>query len=157
MASDHGWLTATILRIGNPYGVLLPAERLQGFIGVAINRLAQGEPIRLFGDTRNVRDYVHLDDVTSLFERVLEPRESFSIYNVGSGEGHSVDDILGTIANIVGHEVPVQRSAVAGEPRDLPPWIVLNAGKARRELDWTPSVRFADGLERLVRAAGIAA
>ena len=155
MASDHGWLTATVLRIGNPYGVLLPVERLQGFIGVAINRLAQGEPIRLFGDTHNVRDYVHLDDVTGLFERVLRPSEPFSIYNVGSGEGHSVDDILSTIETIVGHTIPVERSAVAGEPRDLPPWIVLDAEKARRELDWTPSVRLVEGLERLLTDAGV--
>jgi UDP-glucose 4-epimerase len=155
MASDHGWLTATVLRIGNPYGVLLPAERLQGFIGVAINRLAQGERVRLFGDTRNVRDYVHLDDVITLFERVLQTGEPFSIYNVGSGEGHSVDEILSTIATILGRDVSVERSAVAGEPRDLPPWIVLDAGKARRELDWKPSVGFAEGLERLLADAGV--
>jgi UDP-glucose 4-epimerase len=155
MAADHGWLTATVLRIGNPYGVLLPAERLQGFIGVAVNRLAQGEQVRLFGDTRNVRDYVHLDDMTNLFERVLHPGEPFSIYNVGSGEGHSVDDILSTMETILGRDIPVERSAVAGEPRDLPPWIVLDAGKARRELDWKPSVGFAEGLERLLADAGV--
>jgi UDP-glucose 4-epimerase len=156
MAADHGWLTATVLRIGNPYGVLLPAERLQGFIGVAIKQLALGRPIRLFGDTRNVRDYVHLDDVIQLVKLVLEPRGSFEVYNVGSGEGRSVDDILRTLSAILGRDLPVARHEVAGEPRDLPPWIVLDVSKAARDLAWSPRVPFSEGLERVVREAGVA-
>src|SRR5437667_5274302 len=37
MAAANGWLTASILRISNPYGALLPTQRTQGFIGVAVN------------------------------------------------------------------------------------------------------------------------
>jgi UDP-glucose 4-epimerase len=155
MAVDHGWLTATVLRMGNPYGVLLPAERLQGFIGVAVKQLALGRPIRLFGDTRNVRDYVHLDDVIQVVKLVLQPRSPFEIYNIGSGDGHSVDDILHTLSTILGREVPVARHGVEGEPRDLPPWIVLDVGKAARELAWNPTVPFAEGLARIVREAGV--
>jgi UDP-glucose 4-epimerase len=155
MAAEHGWLTATVARIGNPYGVLLPAERLQGFVGVAVKQLALGRPIRVFGDTGNVRDYVHLDDVIQFVKRVLKPRGSFEIYNVGSGEGRSVDDILHSLSTILGREVPVARHEVAGEPRDLPPWIVLDVSKAARDLAWNPIVPFSEGLARVVHDAGV--
>src|SRR5438270_153202 len=54
MAANEGWLTATVLRIGNAYGTLLPRERLQGFIGVALNHIVHDEPVRIFGDWENV-------------------------------------------------------------------------------------------------------
>lgn len=155
MAVEHGWLTATVLRIGNPYGVLLSTDRLQGFIGVAVKHLAMGTPIRLFGDTRNVRDYVHIDDVVRMIALVLEPKSAFEVYNVGSGDGQSVDDILRALSSIVGRNVPVEHHDVAGEPDRLPPWIVLDVSKAARLLEWTPQVAFGDGLSRMLREAGL--
>ncbi|MDQ3938396.1 MAG: NAD-dependent epimerase/dehydratase family protein, partial [Chloroflexota bacterium] len=68
VAAREGWLSASVLRIGNAYGALLPPERLQGFLGVAVASLAAGRPIRVFGSTENVRDYVHLDDVCRVIE-----------------------------------------------------------------------------------------
>jgi UDP-glucose 4-epimerase len=155
IAAEHGWLTATILRIGNPYGVLLPPERLQGFIGIAVMQLAKGRAIRVFGDTRNVRDYVHLDDVNAVFETVLDRTAPFEVFNVGSGEGHSVDEIVQALGELTGREVAVTREDVAGEPGDLPSWIVLDVRKARRVLGWRPTVALRDGLCRLLEEAGV--
>ena len=72
MGADHGWFTSTALRIGNPYGVPLPPERLQGFIGTAVAQLRAGSPVRVFGNPANVRDYVHVDDVCRAFELALD-------------------------------------------------------------------------------------
>ena len=71
MASEHGWLTATTLRVANPYGVLLPPERRQGFIGTAVAQIRAGDPVRVFGNPANVRDYVHIADVCRAFELAL--------------------------------------------------------------------------------------
>jgi UDP-glucose 4-epimerase len=154
-AAEHGWLTATVLRIGNPYGAVLPPERLQGFLGVSVGRLARAQAVRVFGDTRNVRDYVHLDDVAAIFGRVLKPSAHFAIYNVGSGEGHSVDDIVVLFERILGRSIDIERVAVKGEPGDLPRWAVLDIAKARRELGWSPTVSLDAGVERLLRDAGL--
>jgi UDP-glucose 4-epimerase len=156
LATREGWITATALRVGNPYGVLLPRERRQSFIGVALAQILAGRPVRIFGAIDNVRDYVHLDDVMRMFELVLARREGFEIYNVGSGEGRSVRDVLDLLRRYCGTDVDVEHEPPTADALRLPPWIVLDVGKARRELGWAPEVRFEDGLqamcERAVRA-----
>ena len=85
LAAFRGLLTATVLRVGNAYGTLLPQHRMQGLIGVAINCVVHNRPVRVFGNPANVRDYIHLDELCNLAERVARPVEEFSIVNVGSG------------------------------------------------------------------------
>lgn len=149
IGSEQGWLTATVLRIGNPYGVLLPPERRQGFIGVALNYLREGRPIRIFGDEENVRDYIHLDDLCRMFQLVIERRDGFDVVNVGSGEGRSVREIVQLLERILGRAVPVEREPVTAAAERLPDWVVLDIEKARRNFGWQPAIAFEDGLRRL--------
>jgi UDP-glucose 4-epimerase len=156
LSAQLGWLTATVLRIGNPYGTLLPPERLQGFIGVALHQIVKRQPVRLIGDARNVRDFIHLDDVCRMFTSTLEPTRPFEIYNVGTGVGHSVNDVLALLEEIIGRPVDVRREGVPGDEQHLPSWIVLDSGKAARELGWRASVSLTEGLHRLGTTAGVA-
>lgn len=153
LASREGWLTATVLRIGNPYGVLLPLERRQGFIGVALAQVLEGRPVRIFGDPDNVRDYVHLDDVMRFFELAVGRREIFEIYNVGSGEGRSVRDVLTLIQQLAQIEMEVIYEPPTADSCRLPSWIVLDIGKAWRELGWRPEVGFEEGLRAMCEQA----
>jgi UDP-glucose 4-epimerase len=153
VGTEQGWLTATVLRIGNPYGVLLPPERRQGFIGVALNYLRAGRPIRIFGNEENVRDYVHLDDMCRMFERVVERTDGFDVVNVGSGEGRSVRDILELLERILRRPVPVERTASDPSAERLPEWVVLDVEKARSAYEWSPEIGFEDGLRRLCEEA----
>src|SRR5580700_6449967 len=66
LAAHKGYLTATVLRVGNAYGGLLSQFRLQGLIGVAIHCVLLGQPVRLFGNANNVRDYIHLQDICEI-------------------------------------------------------------------------------------------
>ena len=149
MAAHEGWLTATVLRIGNAYGLLLPTTRTQGFIGVAVARLRDGLPIRVFGDPDNVRDYVHLDDVCRMFAAACEPRRDFSIYNVGSGRGVSVRELLSLLGTVSGRELAVEHDTPTEDATRLPHWIVLDCTSAERELGWVPQVELEDGVRRL--------
>jgi UDP-glucose 4-epimerase len=146
MAASEGWIQATALRIGNPYGVLLPPERMQGFIGVALHQVLLGKPVKIFGDPRNVRDYVHLDDVCRFVQRILESREDFQIYNIGSGEGHSVDEIMTLLERVTGREIPRETFHYSGSDKHLVPWIVLSVEKAAQQLGWRPEIDLVDGL-----------
>ena len=149
LAAREGWITATVLRIGNPYGVLLPPERLQGFIGVALAQILERRPVRVFGDPGNVRDYVHLDDVMRIFELAVTCRQGYEVYNVGSGEGRSVRDVLALLHQFSGIETEVIYEPPTEDSRRLPPWIVLDVGKAWRELRWRPEVEFEQGLRAM--------
>ena len=149
MASEHGWLTATALRMANPYGVLLPPERRQGFIGTAISQIRSGDAVSVFGSPENVRDYVHIADVCRAFEVGLVPQRPFDVFNIGSGTGQSVLQILELIREIQGDRVPVQRESFAAAD-ELTSWVVLNVAKAREELEWSPHISLRDGLRDLL-------
>jgi UDP-glucose 4-epimerase len=149
MAAAEGWLTATVLRIGNAYGTLLPRERLQGFVGVALNYIVHGEPVRIFGDWDNVRDYVHLDDLSRAMMLAASRPEGFALYNIGSGAGHSVRQIMALLESIVGRPVPLQRDAPTPAAERLVSWVVLDNRRARRSLGWEPRVALEEGLRRL--------
>jgi UDP-glucose 4-epimerase len=150
MASERGWLTAVSLRIGNAYGALLRPERLQGLVGVAFAHLVRGEPIRIFGNPENVRDYVHLDDIGRAVELALALQVPFDVYNVGTGVGHSVREVIELIGTASGRAAVVQTLPAEGADT-LPKWAVLDISRARERLRWEPRVELAEGIRRLAR------
>jgi UDP-glucose 4-epimerase len=151
MASLEGWATATVLRIGNAYGAPLPRERLQGFIGVAVTEIAEGHPVRIFGNPENVRDYVHLDDICNAMRLALRPLSPIAVYNIGSGRGTSVREVIELL-----HKLSPKPFAVEEDPSEqeaaarLPSWAVLDVSRAENELGWTPRVDLRSGLQRLL-------
>lgn len=150
LAAHRGYLTATILRVGNGYGTLLPRHRLQGLIGVAINDVLHGRPVRVFGNLDNVRDYLHLDDICAMAELAARPHEPFTVLNVGSGRGYSVRDVLRIIEQAHGGRLEIQADATHGEW--LPAWVVLDSSKAAREFGWEPRVELRAGIEGMLAA-----
>ena len=148
LAASKGHLTATILRVGNAYGTLLSEHRMQGLIGVTIRRLLDGQPIRVFGNPNNVRDYVHLEDICSMAELASIPRREFSIVNVGTGRGYSVTDVLGLIEDSYGRPLTVQRDESCG--KELADWVVLDNTRARREFGWLPTIDLRCGIQKIL-------
>jgi UDP-glucose 4-epimerase len=96
-----------------------------------------------------VRDYVHVNDLADAHILALESleRQTEAVYNLGSGEGFSVRQIIETAQRIVGHDIPVlQADRRAGDPAVL----VAGNQRARRDLGWSPQL--AD-LEAIIRTA----
>ena len=145
----QGHLTATSLRIGNPYGVLLPLERMQGLIGVALNQIVHQQPVKIFGDPNNVRDYIHLEDMCSIFDLAINHPSGFEVYNVGSGIGYSVNQILDLLEQITNYKVIRSIQPSTQMSSYLPSWIVLDIAKAKKELGWQPKISFEQGLKTL--------
>jgi UDP-glucose 4-epimerase len=150
LAAAKDQLTCTVLRPGNAYGTLLPRQRMQGLIGVAINSALHKKPIRVFGNMDNVRDYVHLADICSLVEKVARPKEPFTILNVGTGQGHSVRQVLKTIEECVGAPLKIEIDHDPHNGSRLTDWVVLDVTRAQREFNWTPQVDFHDGIRAIV-------
>ncbi len=150
LATQRGFLTATVLRVGNAYGTLLPRHRMQGLIGVALSNLSNGTPIRVFGDRSNVRDYIHLKDLCILAERVGQARECFDIVNAGSGQGHSVADVLDIIQEC--HGRPLQLFVNESQGRWLTDWAVLDIAKAGAGYGWRPAVTLRSGIGAMLSA-----
>lgn len=150
LAAAEGWASSTALRIGNAYGGVLPRERLQGFIGVAIHEIAAGRPVRIFGDPENVRDYVHLRDIAHAFELALAGRPGASVYNIGSGVGTSVQQLVRLLESLAGDALTVEEDvSERAEAAHLPSWAVLDSTRAQEELGWRPEIGLEDGVREL--------
>ena len=148
LAAHKGYVTATVLRVGNAYGTLLSEFRMQGFIGVAINCVVHGRAVRVFGNPQNVRDYVHLEDVSEIAVRAAVPRQPFTIVNVGTGVGHSVLSVLQLIEEGLGRRIEVQCDSRSGTW--LTDWVVLDNEKAREEFGWCPAVDLRSGIRQML-------
>ena len=105
--------------------------------------LDQRPDVKIFGtdyptpDGTCIRDYIHLADLVSahlLALDSLEP-ENQMIYNVGTGSGYSVREVVDTAHGITGHDLPaLETERRAGDP----PRLVASSEKIRAELGWTP-------------------
>lgn len=149
--AERRLLTATVLRIGNAYGWILPPDRLQGFVGTAVHRVLHAQPIRIVGDPHNVRDYVHVDDICSALLAVMSRRAGCEVFNIGTGMGASVSDILAILERLIGRSPQTSIEQIAGASR-LPPWCVLDISKAAKVLGWRPAVSLEAGIRRMLQS-----
>lgn len=134
-----------VLRPANLYG---PRQRLdiaQGAVGVFLDRALRDEPIQLWGDGSVVRDYLYVGDAVDAIVRAArfdgEPR----IFNIGSGVGVSLNELIEEIGRLLGRPVKVERS----EARLVDvPVNVLDCSLALRHLGWRATTPLAEGLRR---------
>ena len=115
--------------------------------------VAQGkrDTIEVFGtdyetpDGSAVRDYVHVCDLAEVHRQAVEG-EASGAFNLGTGRGHSVWEVIEACRRVTGHEIPVEE----GDRRvGDPPVLVAASEKAAAVFDWAP----ATDLEEMVRSA----
>jgi UDP-glucose 4-epimerase len=149
LAADKQWIEAVSLRISNPYGVLLPPERLQGLIGVALHQLRHQKPIRIYGNPDNIRDYIHLEDMCGALALAIHAKTPFEILNIGSGVGYSVNQVLDLLERLIGKPILKEYWQPPGNPQELVSWTVLDIAKAKTILEWQPQWSLERGLKKL--------
>jgi UDP-glucose 4-epimerase len=142
--SLHG-LAYCVLRLANPFGERQRSDASQGAVAVFLHQALRGDEITVWGDGSAVRDYVYVRDVANAFCRAATYEAPAGVFNIGSGEGHSVNELLAAIEELLGRPVP--RRYVQGRPFDVPV-NVLDSSLAARTLGWRPTVAFRDGLGR---------
>lgn len=103
------------------------------------------------GDLSPVRDFLDVRDVAAAYTLLLERGLPGRTYNVASGAGVRLDDLLGRIAGLLGHPVrPVTDPALV-RPADIPV-LVGDAGRLRSETGWRPAHALDDTLRRMLDA-----
>jgi UDP-glucose 4-epimerase len=136
-----------VLRASNVYGPGKDPFGRQGAINVFLGNVVRGEPIRIWGDGGVVRDYIFIDDLLALFLDCIDTRigDETPLFNAGSGEGHSLRDIVDRIHAVTGTDPKVEWTA--GRKVDVPA-NVLDIGKAGKRFDWTPGIPLDEGIRR---------
>ena len=97
----HSGVAADIYRIGNAYGPRQSMWRPQGVIAVWMRDILAGQEIQVYGDKTTLRDYVYIGDVTFLMIHSLEDPDSSGIYNLGTGRGTSILQLLNIFQTVV--------------------------------------------------------
>lgn len=97
-----------IVRPSNPYGHGQNIHAKQGLIAVALGKILAEEPIVVWGDGSNVRDYIYIDDLCEVLSQLLEKDVCNTTLNIGSGVGASINDILQVLRDVVSEEVQVE-------------------------------------------------
>src|SRR5690606_29585974 len=103
-AAKHG-MRHLVLRPGNIYGRVSDPLRPQGVIEHWMHRIIHNEPLHIWGDTGVVRDYVHIDDLVMVLEAALSYDGDHSIFNVGTGTGTSLKELLEILAALAGRDL----------------------------------------------------
>ena len=89
-----------IARISNPYGPGQDYTKGVGFVDAALKRAMEGEPIEIWGDGENIRDYVYIEDVCAMLVSLLEYKGDEEVFNISSGEGMSQKMVLEAIREL---------------------------------------------------------
>ena len=139
-----------VARVTNPYGPGQPSGRTAyGIINRWIHLALADEPLTVYGDGTQQRDYIHVDDVVEALIMLGSTSASDGgIYNVGSGTGTRMVDAATLIVEVVGGGSiewaawpPLAEKIETGD-------FVADVSKMARELGWRPTVSLRDGLER---------
>ena len=139
-----GSLKYIILRPGNPFGPLQAQLNRHGVAAHILNSLALDREFTLYGDGETVRDYFYVDDLSRAFWLLLGNSRWGRVYNVGSGEGTSVNRLIELCREITGRKL--RKIIKPARPTDLG-YNVLDPAKLMSE-GWSLQTPLRQGLSK---------
>lgn len=134
-----------VIRLSNPYGPFQKVDGVQGVVSNFVyNALKQNELV-VFGDGSVIRDYLYIDDAINAITKIADSKSKDKIYNVGSGQGLSINDIISNIEQVFGYKVRVTYKK--GRKVDVPVNI-LDISRYESEFGKISYVGFQEGIRR---------
>jgi nucleoside-diphosphate-sugar epimerase len=128
-------------RVFFPYG---PGERAQRVVAAAARAVVMGKPFACTSG-KQIRDFLYVEDVAAAFAALVDSGATGS-FDIGSGVGVPLRDVLLTLEQLAGRQGVVRLGALSD--RDEPALIVADAQRLRDEVGWRPYVGLREGLER---------
>jgi len=140
-------------RCSNNYGPYHFPEKL---IPLLISNILGKKPLPVYGDGRNVRDWLHVKDHASAIETVLRKGHPGGVYNIGGNNEWMNIDIVNLVCDLMDRKLGRRE----GESRSLITFVkdrpghdrryAIDAAKVKRELDWEPSYTFERGIDETI-------
>ena len=137
---------AVITRCSNNYGPYQFPEKL---IPLMITRALADQPLPVYGDGLNVRDWLHVDDHASAIWEVLTHGQLGEVYNIGGAAELPNVEVVRTLLRVLGKPESLIRYVTDRPGHDRR--YAMNTDRITRELAWRPRHRFETGLEATVR------
>ncbi len=133
----------TILRPSNAYGPGQDLRRGFGFVRTVLEHASNGSPLEIWGDGEAVRDFVFVEDVAEAIALAIGNPADNGTYNVGSGQGYTLNEVLALAQRITGVEInTLHKPAREGDVRG----VVLDVSRIRAALGWQPRINLEEGL-----------
>ncbi len=133
-------LRCTCLRLTNVYGLGMQAK--DSIVARLMRAIQTGATFEVYGDGRQVRDYVNVSDVVAAFRLALTGESWHGPIVIGTGASLSVLEVLDAVRDVTGAELPVRHGPA--KPGEMPA-VVVDPSRAR-SAGWSPRLSFADGL-----------
>jgi UDP-glucose 4-epimerase len=147
-----GKLDARVLCLTNVYGPRMALHIPgQGFLGNFLRRVVSGQPLEVFGDGRQLRDPVYVDDVVEAFlaaGAIADPPAR--LWNVGGMEALSLASIAGIVSRIAGVGAPLLRSFPPDRRSIDIGSYTTDSSRILRDVGWRPRVNFHQGIARSI-------
>jgi UDP-glucose 4-epimerase len=145
---EYQLLKAVVVRFFNVYGPRQGMNEYSGVITRFIEDAQQKQPLVIYGDGSQTRDFVNVHDVVSAVIAAAEkPEAEGQIFNVGSGSSTSINDLAKTVLDLVKADGPVTHEAArTGDIKAS----YADISKTRSLLGYSPKVSLADGLKSLL-------
>jgi UDP-glucose 4-epimerase len=135
-------LNYVALRLSNPYGERQNPYRALGALTVFLHRTLNGETIEVWGDGTVTRDFIYAGDVANAVYQATS-RSLMGVFNVGTGVGLSIRDLLTEISEAIDIEPKVVW--LKSRPFDVPR-VVLDCSKLQKAAAWSCSTLLKDGI-----------
>lgn len=145
-------LPVTTTNCSNNYG---PYQHGEKFIPTIIRSCLNQQPIPVYGDGSNIRDWLYVEDHCQAIDRVVRCGKLGETYNVGGNNEWSNIDIVKTICKLLDEKAPMDEpyESLIGFVTDRPghDWrYAINGEKITRELGWSPALTFEQGIDMTV-------
>lgn len=134
-----------ILRPSNLYG---PGQHMRhgfGFVRTLLEKALRNEPVEIWGDGSAVRDYLFIDDAVEACLQLIDNLDTDGPFNVGSGAGTSIRDLIGVVEDVTGRELTITQRPARGTDVSA---IVLETTRLQTATSWTPRIGLEEGLRR---------
>ena len=125
----HG-LIYLILRPSNPFGEYHKNQK-QGIINVILKKALNRETVEIWGDGTVVRDFIYVKDLVKIIFDLIESKIQNEIFNIGSGKGYSINDIIEIVQKEIGNFKLEYKDA---RKVDIP-YLILNIDKLEKHLE----------------------
>ena len=143
-------LDYVIVRPANPYGPGQDPLRGQGLIPCLLYKALNNDPIEIWGDGTVVRDYIYIDDtITGIIAAAIRG-QSGEIYNIGTGTGHSTNQLIELIRNEL--EMTLQVTYTKTRPVDVH-CNILNCNKLMAHTRTSPKIDIISGMKHTLHQA----
>lgn len=135
----------TALRLANVYGPRQDPAGEGGVVSIFAGHAHRNDPVTVFGDGKQTRDFVYVGDVARAFLTAAQSDEC-GVWNIGTGAETSVLDLVTAFREVSGNEVPTEfADPRAGElPRSC-----LDVTAAKKTLGWQSEMAMTDGVRRV--------